>query len=365
MPKKKKSAEERDKDIKPWCYYCEKKFGDESMLIQHQKEKHFRCPRCDRRLNNAIGLRNHYIKQHTLEIKKVPGAMEHRSTFEFEVFGMEGVPNELLSPEERKHYGREKKGAAAIAPPMMPMFGMPPFGMPPGMPPFGMPPMGMPPMGMPPMYPPMGMPPMPPMPMPGMPPYPPMGMPPMPPGGMPPMQIPQSSLPPSGNFPPGLLPPPGGEPPHPPPGTQSYAPPGPQASYSGSPPSGVLPQSSLPTSASTSYPSDTPPQESDAVDAPTYVPPQDVDKEKHDSSYGYGQGKDTTSNNYEDDTKGDSTTYYNGPSGPSYQKSNASQKYNSPNDDVAGGRNTDKNSDISKDDPIDAGIPEPPHSVTI
>ena len=29
--------------IKPWCYYCERTFADEKVLVDHQKAKHFKC----------------------------------------------------------------------------------------------------------------------------------------------------------------------------------------------------------------------------------------------------------------------------------------------------------------------------------
>ena len=302
----------------PWCYYCEKKFGDESMLIQHQKEKHFRCPRCERRLNNAIGLRNHYVKQHTMEIKKVPGALEHRSTFEFEVFGMEGVPDELLSEEELNHYG--KKVTTAM-PPMMPMFGMPPF----GMPPFGMP-------GMP-MYPPM------PMNVPGMPPFPGMPgmMPPIPPPGMPPM-------PPMPGYPGGLEAPPmpfPGAVPYPPSGlpNQSYAPPGLSGIPSYAPGGSAAPQ----------YAPGGPPAAPPAVSVPKEtlsdsVPPTSTTesgealsvKEEVYASNTEEQTDVSYSKPSDDGTESGGRSYYKGPGDSNYQQSAYTsppkKSYSSPND---------------------------------
>ncbi len=48
MGKKKKKNEQ-----KPWCYYCDRVFDDEAMLVQHQRAKHFKCPDCPKKLNTA------------------------------------------------------------------------------------------------------------------------------------------------------------------------------------------------------------------------------------------------------------------------------------------------------------------------
>jgi hypothetical protein len=48
MGKKKKKNEN-----KPWCYYCDRVFDDEAMLVQHQRHRHFKCPDCPKKLNTA------------------------------------------------------------------------------------------------------------------------------------------------------------------------------------------------------------------------------------------------------------------------------------------------------------------------
>jgi hypothetical protein len=40
MVRKKKK---RDDELPPWCYYCDRMFGDETTLVQHQKAKHFKA----------------------------------------------------------------------------------------------------------------------------------------------------------------------------------------------------------------------------------------------------------------------------------------------------------------------------------
>ena len=51
MTKKKRASE-----LDAWCWYCDREFEDEKVLIQHQKARHFKCPFCPRRLNTAGGL---------------------------------------------------------------------------------------------------------------------------------------------------------------------------------------------------------------------------------------------------------------------------------------------------------------------
>ncbi|KAF8206171.1 hypothetical protein K438DRAFT_1904943 [Mycena galopus ATCC 62051] len=248
--------------IRPWCWYCEREFEDEKVLMQHQKAKHFKC-----------GLAVHIHQVHKLEPENLPrieNALPNRDGYEIEIFGMEGIPapdvadykrrkeielglnpgsisapqakrpkieNKPIPEEELRNLLEQHKklmggsaeasssntqtsvyGAAPTAyaqPPMPPPGMMPPPGfpmMPPGM---GPPPPGMPFPGFP-GPPPPGMFPFPPgppgpggmpMPPPGM--LPPPGMP-MPPGMMPGM--PPPGFPP----PPGMMPPPGAGLPPPP-----------------------------------------------------------------------------------------------------------------------------------------------------
>ena len=55
MGRKKK----RQEMAKPRCFFCDRIFEDESVLIQHQKAKHFKCQVCNRKLNSVSGLRIH------------------------------------------------------------------------------------------------------------------------------------------------------------------------------------------------------------------------------------------------------------------------------------------------------------------
>ncbi|XP_076838648.1 BUB3-interacting and GLEBS motif-containing protein ZNF207a isoform X2 [Brachyhypopomus gauderio] len=196
----------KKKQMKPWCWYCNRDFDDEKILIQHQKAKHFKCHICHKKLYTGPGLAIHCMQVHKETIDGVPNAIPGRTDIELEIYGMEGIPEKDMEERrrvlEQKTQENQKKKQnqddsdeddddeeagpsfqqpaaqpqAAYAPmtqpgmpPMMPgvppmMPGMPPVmpGMPPGMMAMGgmMPPgPGMPPMmpGLPPgMPPPMG-----------------------------------------------------------------------------------------------------------------------------------------------------------------------------------------------------------------
>ncbi|KAL7750242.1 hypothetical protein RI367_004415 [Sorochytrium milnesiophthora] len=207
MGKKKKRA------FRPWCWYCDRDFDDEKVLIQHQKSKHYKCHICNKKLNTAGGLVIHCQQVHKEPIKKVPNALSGRDDVEIEIFGMEGVPEVDLAAhiadleEQNPSKKRRPEGAdtpvseshaasflnsLSLTPPSHPVpphipVAPPSLAQPP--PPFpgaAMPGfMGFPPPSMPPMPPGMMIPPPPGM-MHGFPGFP--GMPPMPPG-FPPMPL--------------------------------------------------------------------------------------------------------------------------------------------------------------------------------
>ena len=35
-------GKKKRKEIKPWCWYCDREFDDDKILINHQKAKHFK-----------------------------------------------------------------------------------------------------------------------------------------------------------------------------------------------------------------------------------------------------------------------------------------------------------------------------------
>ncbi|XP_026734268.1 BUB3-interacting and GLEBS motif-containing protein ZNF207 isoform X1 [Trichoplusia ni] len=99
MGRKKKKAS------KPWCWYCNREFDDEKILIQHQKAKHFKCHICHKKLYTGPGLSIHCMQVHKEAIDKVPNSLPNRSNIEIEIYGMEGIP-----PEDVKEHEKQKSG---------------------------------------------------------------------------------------------------------------------------------------------------------------------------------------------------------------------------------------------------------------
>ncbi|CAL1300044.1 unnamed protein product [Larinioides sclopetarius] len=171
----------KKKPSKPWCWYCNREFDDEKILIQHQKAKHFKCHLCNRKLYTGPGLAIHCMQVHKQTIDNVPNALPTRNNIEIEIYGMEGIPAADIREHEKQRQGgsrdedsdddensnsatdiNKQKQTTAPTMPTVPgmMPGMPVPGMMPGMPgmPYGPPMPGHPAMG--PMRPmPMGMPP--------------------------------------------------------------------------------------------------------------------------------------------------------------------------------------------------------------
>ncbi|KAF9408260.1 hypothetical protein BGZ94_002380, partial [Podila epigama] len=86
----------KKKPARPWCWYCERDFEDEKVLISHQRAKHFKCTRCSKKLNTAGGMRVHVVQVHKETINAVPNALPGRETVDLEIYGMEGIPEEDL-----------------------------------------------------------------------------------------------------------------------------------------------------------------------------------------------------------------------------------------------------------------------------
>lgn len=86
--------------------YCNREFDDEKVLIGHQKAKHFKCHICHKKLYTAPGLAIHCSQVHKETITKVPNALLERSILDFEIYGMEGVPEEAKRMRELEKHGR-------------------------------------------------------------------------------------------------------------------------------------------------------------------------------------------------------------------------------------------------------------------
>ncbi|KAF2731920.1 hypothetical protein EJ04DRAFT_470954 [Polyplosphaeria fusca] len=109
MTKKRKRYPNLDEKLeRPWCFYCERDFDDLKILISHQKAKHFKCDRCGRRLNTAGGLNVHMSQVHKEQLTHVENAIQGRGGLDLEIFGMEGVPHEVVNQHQQvvreKHF---------------------------------------------------------------------------------------------------------------------------------------------------------------------------------------------------------------------------------------------------------------------
>lgn len=88
-----------------FCYYCDRVFDDEAVLIQHQRAKHFKCPECFKKISSAHGMMEHCYQVHKESLDKVPNAKPGRDSFEIDIFGMGGVPPEIIAEKRSKIYG--------------------------------------------------------------------------------------------------------------------------------------------------------------------------------------------------------------------------------------------------------------------
>jgi len=99
----------KKKRIRPviFCYYCDRNFESERVLIQHQRAKHFKCTQCSKRISSAHGMMVHMFQVHKETIETVPGAKPGRDSFDMEIFGMDGVPIEIIAEKRLKVFGEE------------------------------------------------------------------------------------------------------------------------------------------------------------------------------------------------------------------------------------------------------------------
>ncbi|CAJ2499851.1 Uu.00g027040.m01.CDS01 [Anthostomella pinea] len=103
MGKKKRGHPDIEEILsRAWCYYCERDFEDLKLLISHQKAKHFKCDRCGRRLNTAGGLSVHMNQVHKESLTTVENALPNRQGLEVEIFGMEGIPEDVVQQHNQR-----------------------------------------------------------------------------------------------------------------------------------------------------------------------------------------------------------------------------------------------------------------------
>ncbi|KAF4036753.1 hypothetical protein GN244_ATG11469 [Phytophthora infestans] len=76
-----------------FCYYCDRNFEDEKVLILHQKARHFKCPACHKKLSTISGMIIHTQQVHKETLQSIPNAKPGKESVDVEVYGMEGVPD--------------------------------------------------------------------------------------------------------------------------------------------------------------------------------------------------------------------------------------------------------------------------------
>ena len=103
MGKKKRD----DVELKPFCYYCDKEFKNETILQKHMKNRHFSCQLCRRKFSTAKGLVNHSIQRHRKMLNKVHNAKKGRDSATIEIYKMDGIPQDVI--EDRMHQKRIQK----------------------------------------------------------------------------------------------------------------------------------------------------------------------------------------------------------------------------------------------------------------
>nr|CAG4645690.1 EOG090X0A5X [Lynceus sp. MCZ IZ 141354] len=91
----------KKKMVKPWCWYCNRDFDDEKILLQHQKAKHFKCHICHKKLYTGPGLSIHCMQVHKETLDRVPNSLPNRGNIDLEIYGMEGIPEADLIEHER------------------------------------------------------------------------------------------------------------------------------------------------------------------------------------------------------------------------------------------------------------------------
>jgi len=92
----------KKKTTKPWCWYCNREFEDEKILLQHQKAKHFKCHICHKKLYTGPGLQIHCMQVHKENIERVPNSIKGRDNISLEICGMDNIPEEDLIEHEKQ-----------------------------------------------------------------------------------------------------------------------------------------------------------------------------------------------------------------------------------------------------------------------
>eukprot|EP00474_Spongospora_subterranea_P008904 CRZ09362.1 hypothetical protein [Spongospora subterranea] len=104
--------------MKPFCFYCDRIFDDEMVLVTHQKAKHFKCHHCQKKLGSAHSLTVHVFQVHKETLKSVPNAKKGRDDLELGIFGMQNIPEDILAEKQAEQLGlpMPKKVKVDVAP---------------------------------------------------------------------------------------------------------------------------------------------------------------------------------------------------------------------------------------------------------
>jgi len=119
MGRKKALGASAKVDLRPFCYFCDRTFEDDNVLIQHQRAKHFRCAECDDgqirgKCESVQGLIVHTLKVHGKALARVPNAQQGRDNPDQNVYGMDGIPDEMMEAKGfqiRQAIGGEESAA--------------------------------------------------------------------------------------------------------------------------------------------------------------------------------------------------------------------------------------------------------------
>jgi len=133
----KRKARKKSKNDKPYCWYCDRNFQDEKILIQHQKAKHFKCNICHKKLSSASGMVVHVFQVHKETVAKIPNAKPGRDSVKNDVIGMDGIPGEEIDDDDGEPDSKKLKldannvtGVPPFNPYSTPFSVVPPFNMP-------------------------------------------------------------------------------------------------------------------------------------------------------------------------------------------------------------------------------------------
>lgn len=69
-----------------------------ALVVGVQRNKHFQCTTCHKKLTTATALKTHMLYVHKEEITAVPNAKPGRDDFNFDIIGMDNVPPHPAPP---------------------------------------------------------------------------------------------------------------------------------------------------------------------------------------------------------------------------------------------------------------------------